>query len=192
MKMDRSSSLHVTLGPQLSEKECGVPGFRIGNPWKWEKTELLPDEKFTINLSDSLSTPTKKNESDDELINLALFDAPEVVANTAKVIAMGANGQIWTLRRGTGQWTCTPGIEPRRTSICSQDKDYIEQMAAIVYGLNHPTFSFYTLPKLEGANVVLVVSYRLWFLPWQLERPFRFIAEMQPNDRIMWRQQPMH
>jgi hypothetical protein len=214
MKMDRSS-LNVTLGPQYSEDKCGVPGFRIGDPWRWERHELLPDEKFTINLSDQLSTPPGKIQSDDELIRRALSDAPEVVARSATVISMGANGEIRTLRQGTGPWTCTPGLRhspPYPASICfddeltwfrrfecamgagvcGQDKGRIEHMAALVDGFRHPTFSFRTLPKLEGADVVLIVSYRPWFLPWNVERPFRFIAEMQPNDKIMWRQRPMH
>jgi len=66
--------LNVTLGPQYSEDKCGVPGFRIGDPWRWERHELLPDEKFTINLSDQLSTSTGKIQSDDELIRRALSD----------------------------------------------------------------------------------------------------------------------
>jgi hypothetical protein len=194
MKMDRSSS-NVTLGPQHVGNECGVPGFRIGDPWRWESDELLPDKTFTINLSDPLSTPSDKIESDDELIKRALSDAPDVVARSATVISMGANGEIRTLREGTGQWTCTPGLRPNppyRASICSQDKGRIERMAALVDLWRHPTFSFRTLPKLEGGDVVLIVSYRPWFLPWGLEEPFRFIAEMQPNGKIMWRQRPMH
>jgi hypothetical protein len=113
MKMDRSS-FSVNLGPQYSEDKCGVPGFRIGDPWRWERQELVRDEKFTINLSDQLSTPSDKIESDDVLINRALSDAPEVVARSATVITMGANGEIRTLRQGTGQWTCTPGCAPTR------------------------------------------------------------------------------
>jgi hypothetical protein len=65
-------------------------------------------------------------------------------------------------------------------------------MAALADHMRHPVFSFRTLPKLEGADVVLIVTYRPWFLPWKFERPFRFTAEMQPNDKIMWRQRPMH
>jgi hypothetical protein len=214
MKMDRSAS-NVTLGPQQSEDKCGVPGFRIGDPWRWESHELLPDKKFTIKLADQLSTPPGKIESDDRLINRALSDVPEVVAKSASVISMGANGEMRTLRQGTGQWTCTPGLghsPPNPASICfddeltwirsfqcasgagvcGQDKGTIEQMAALVDRLRHPTFSFRTLPKLEGADVVLIVSYRPWFLPWRFEEPFRFTAETQPNDKIMWRQRPMH
>jgi hypothetical protein len=194
MKMDRSS-LNVTLGPQHSEDKCGVPGFRIGDPWRWERQELLPDEKFTINLSDQLSTPNDKIESDDQLISRALSDEPEVVASSATVISMGANGEMRTLRQGTSQWTCTPGPRPNppyRASICGQDKGTIEQMAVTVDRMRHPVFSFRTLPKLEGADVVLIVSYRPWFLPWNRERPFRFMAEMQPNNKMMWRQRPMN
>jgi hypothetical protein len=193
------SSWKVIHGPQYRDDKCGVGGLRIGNPWRWERHELLPDGKFTINLSDELSTPlTDKIESDDELINRALSDAPEDAARSATVISMGGNGEIRTLRQGTGQWTCTPGPRllphpPYPISICSQDRGRVELMATYVDRLQHgkPGFIFRNFPKFEGADVALIVSYQPWFLSWNVEKRFRFTAEKQPNDKIMWRQLPM-
>jgi hypothetical protein len=53
--------------------------------------------------------PKGQNISDEELTKLALSAAPEAVTKDAKVIAMGPDGKMRTLRQGTGQWTCMPG-----------------------------------------------------------------------------------
>ncbi|MBV9932448.1 MAG: hypothetical protein JO013_16100 [Alphaproteobacteria bacterium] len=53
------------------------------------------------------ASPAAKT-SDAALIRSAMAAAPMSVAKDATVVAMGANGSMRTLRRGTNGWTCIP------------------------------------------------------------------------------------
>jgi hypothetical protein len=61
------------------------------------------------------------------------------------------------------------------------------------YRREHPTVitSWKTLSNLQAADIVVVVNYRPWMLPWTLQKPFGFVAEMQPNGKVMWKPRPM-
>lgn len=51
--------------------------------------------------------------------------------------------------------------------------------------------SLKTLSRLVAADVVIVVKYHPFLVPFEMTKPFRFVAEMQPNDRVMWKPRPM-
>jgi hypothetical protein len=47
-----------------------------------------------------------------------------------------------------------------------------------------------TLSDLVSANVVVVVTYDPWFIPYTQQKPFRFVVQTQPNDKVMWKSVP--
>jgi hypothetical protein len=76
-------------------------------------------------------TPKAQSMSDDELIKFALSAAPEAVTKDAKVIAMGPDGKMRTLRQGTGQWTCMPGhADPANPDPMCGDQNAMEWAGA--------------------------------------------------------------
>ncbi len=61
---------------------------------------------------------------------------------------------------------------------------YVEENPGLV-------FSFKMFSSLEGADIIIIIVYQPWFLPIKFEKGFRFVAEMQPNDRVMWKPRPL-
>jgi hypothetical protein len=58
--------------------------------------------------------------------------------------------------------------------------------------------SWKTISKLKGANAVVIITYQPWIIPcwswvseWVCVQRFRFVAEEQPNDMVMWRAVPL-
>jgi hypothetical protein len=51
--------------------------------------------------------------------------------------------------------------------------------------------SFQMLTELKAANVIIAVNFKPWPSPWEVERRFRFVAEEQPNEKMMWRAVPL-
>jgi len=55
-----------------------------------------------------------------------------------------------------------------------------------------------TISALKGANAVVIATYRPWIIPcwswiseWVCVKRARFIAEEQPNGKVMWRSVPL-
>jgi hypothetical protein len=48
-----------------------------------------------------------------------------------------------------------------------------------------------TLSPLVSADVVVIVSYYPWVFPWKRRASFAFVAEKQPNDKILWKARPV-
>ncbi len=73
----------------------------------------MPAEKDKAAAKPAMAMP-----SDAELIKSALSGAPHGIAKNATVVAMGMDGKMRTLRKGTGEFTCmpdnpeTPGPDP--------------------------------------------------------------------------------
>jgi hypothetical protein len=61
------------------------------------------------------------------------------------------------------------------------------------YRAEHPRVigSFRTLSRLESADLIVTVNYRPWFMPWHSMDGFRFVAERQSNEKIIWRAVPI-
>jgi hypothetical protein len=61
------------------------------------------------------------------------------------------------------------------------------------YRAEHPNVigGYQMMSKLKGADVIVMVHYRPWFMWWRLEEDFRFVAEKQPNEKMMWRPVPL-
>jgi hypothetical protein len=75
--------------------------------------------------------PKGQNMSDEELIKFSLSAAPEAVTKDAKIIAMGPDGKMRTLRQGTGQWTCMPGhADPANPDPMCGDKNAMDWAGA--------------------------------------------------------------
>src|SRR5215212_846824 len=65
--------------------------------------------------------------SDDELIKLALSAAREAIAKDDTVVAVEADGQMRTLRKGSSQWTCMPGhADPANPDPMCGDQNSME------------------------------------------------------------------
>jgi hypothetical protein len=47
------------------------------------------------------------------------------------------------------------------------------------------------LSELKSANVIVTITSKPWPLWWTIRRGFRFVAEEQPNGKIMWRAVPL-
>jgi hypothetical protein len=58
---------------------------------------------------------------------------------------------------------------------------------------DHPTAiaSFQMMPPLKAANFILVVNFKPWPLPKEIRFPYRFVAEEQPDGKVLWRAVPL-
>lgn len=52
-------------------------------------------------------------------------------------------------------------------------------------------FSLQMLPALKKADAVMIILYRPWLSPWQRRSEFRFVAEEQPNGKLIWKSVPL-
>lgn len=61
------------------------------------------------------------------------------------------------------------------------------------YSAEHPNVigGFQMMSALKAANIIVVVHFEPWPFSWELQRNFRFVAEEQPNRKIMWRAVPL-
>ncbi len=44
---------------------------------------------------------------------------------------------------------------------------------------------------IRNADIAVIVSYQLWFVPWHTEKPFRFIAQPDGQGKVYWRSWPV-
>jgi len=58
-------------------------------------------------------------------------------------------------------------------------------------GIPNPIASLKTLSDLEGTDLIIVVNYQAWFIPMNRRMGFRFVAEKQYNNKIMWKPRPL-
>lgn len=74
---------------------------------------------------------TPKQPDDARLIRSAQSAAPKAVSDTATVVAMGEQGQMRTLKEGTGQFTCLPDVPttPGNDPMCV-DRNGLEWVKA--------------------------------------------------------------
>ena len=121
--------------------------------------------------ADTPKAPAKTSPTDSELINSAMSAAPGAVGKDATVVAMGADGKMRTLRKGTNGFTCmpddpaTPGADP----MCA-DANAMEWIHALMghktpaagkVGLMGADTSFYSqYPK--AADPDTSVPYMMW------------------------------
>jgi hypothetical protein len=47
------------------------------------------------------------------------------------------------------------------------------------------------MSPLKAANAIFAVSFKPWPSPWHIRYRYRFVAEEQPNGRMMWRAVPL-
>jgi hypothetical protein len=82
----------------------------------------------------------KKPPSDQQLIASAMSAAPAAVTKGATIVAMGEDGKLRTLKKGTNQFTCmpddpnTPGTDP----MCA-DRNAMEHLQAMMDKKPPPT-----------------------------------------------------
>jgi hypothetical protein len=94
------------------------------------------------------STPT-----DAQLIASAMRAAPMRVAKEATIIAMGADGQMRTLRKGSNDFTCMPDnpTTPGPDSMC-MDKNAMEWIGAYMAHKTPPAGKLGLMYMLEGGT----------------------------------------
>jgi hypothetical protein len=89
---------------------------------------------------DAMKMGAKKPPSDQQLIASAMSAAPAAVSKGATVVAMGEDGKMRTLKKGTNQFTCmpddprTPGPDP----MCA-DRNAMEHLQAMMEKKPPPT-----------------------------------------------------
>jgi hypothetical protein len=61
------------------------------------------------------------------------------------------------------------------------------------YRKAHPTVvaSIQMMSELKAANVIVSVQFKPWPLPHKMFKYFRFVADEQPNEKMMWRAVPL-
>lgn len=95
----------------------------------------------------------KKGPSDKELIASAMSAAPAAVSKNATIVAMGADGKMRELRKGTNQFTCmpddpnTPGPDP----MCA-DRNAMEHLQAMMEKKAPPTGKVGFIYMLRGGT----------------------------------------
>jgi hypothetical protein len=81
-----------------------------------EMSSEMPDA-MEMEAAASSTGPVAPPTTDEEMITSALSAAPASVSSSATIIALDENGQVRTLRQGTGTFTCipdgpSPGVDP--------------------------------------------------------------------------------
>jgi hypothetical protein len=91
---------------------------------------------------------------------------------------------------GEPSWS-TP--ELRRDEPFSLILSDVLNIATDKYRAAHPTVvaGFKMMSALKAADIIVVVVFTPWPLPWKTEHNYRFVAEEQPNGRMMWRAVPL-
>jgi hypothetical protein len=81
--------------------------------------DMVMEEPMASTTPAPATGPVAPPTTDAEMIASALSAAPPAVAADATIIAIGADGQVRTLREGTGPFTCIPdGPSPGVDPIC--------------------------------------------------------------------------
>jgi hypothetical protein len=45
--------------------------------------------------------------------------------------------------------------------------------------------------KFDGADISIAVEYQPWFVPWQLEKTFRFYTRKENDGKFSWVPRPL-
>jgi hypothetical protein len=95
---------------------CGGPA---DEPSETMDSDMVMEEPMASSTPAPATGPVAPPTTDAEMIASALSAAPPAVGADATIIAIGADGQMRTLREGTGPFTCIPdGPSPGVDPIC--------------------------------------------------------------------------
>jgi hypothetical protein len=82
-----------------------------------------------------------------------------------------------------GSVTSRLGYEPWRIHRLSFD----ERSTIRLWDALHPE----TGASLGGADISIAIVYRPWFLPFHMQKEFRFFTRLGPDHKLMWMRRPI-
>lgn len=100
------------------------------------------------------------------------------------------DGGLPHIRLSTPWWETKQFLRDEPFSVTLTDA---LNVATDTYKSTHPNviMGFKLLSRLKRADAIVIVAYRPMLYPWLVQSAFRFLAEEQPNGKLLWKSIPL-